>query len=99
MRSNAEGLDEVVDGFAESLARFEETINGFGEPWGADDIGMLIGELYLGIHDLAMTCFEGNGEVLGQFADGLHTMADNFERAEQDIGTGLQRIQDMLGGG
>jgi hypothetical protein len=99
MRGNAEGLDDVVDDFAESLARFENTINGFGEPWGADDIGTLIGELYLGIHDLAMSCFESNGEVLGQFADGLHTMADNFERAEQDIATGLQRIQNQLGRG
>ncbi|MDG4821381.1 hypothetical protein O7635_05870 [Asanoa sp. WMMD1127] len=99
LRASATGLDDVVDQFADALERFESTIAGFGEPWGGDEVGMLIGELYLGIHDLAMSCFESNGELLGQFAHGLHMMADNFEAAETEIADSMARLQSLLGGG
>jgi uncharacterized protein YukE len=99
LRTSAEGLDDVVDRFADALERFETTIAAFGQPWGADDIGTVIGELYLGIHDLAMSCFESNGELLGQFAHGLHMMADSFEAAEAEVADSMARLQRLLGGG
>jgi hypothetical protein len=99
LRGSAGSLDQVVDRLADALAEFEGTVQALGEPWGADDIGTLIGELYHGIHDLAMGCFEGNGEVLGQFAEGLHTMADTFDEVEQEIDAGLRRIGQLLGEG
>jgi phage-related minor tail protein len=99
LRTSATGLDDVVDRFADTLEQFEATINGFGQPWGGDDVGSIIGELYLGIHDLAMTCFESNGELLGEFAHGLHTMADNFEATETEVTDSLMRLQNLLGGG
>ncbi|MFG2103774.1 WXG100 family type VII secretion target [Micromonospora echinaurantiaca] len=98
LRASAESLDRSVDRMAEVLEQFESTVQGLGEPWGGDDLGALIGELYLGIHDLAMSCFEGNGEVLGQFAAGLHTMADAFEEADQQVEAGLRKIGQALGG-
>lgn len=98
LRSSATGLDDVVDRFADALEQFENTIASFGEPWGADDVGAVIGELYLGIHDLAMSCFESNGELLGEFAHGLHTMADNFEATETEIAESIARLQNLLGG-
>ncbi|WP_433119998.1 WXG100 family type VII secretion target [Micromonospora sp. CA-246542] len=99
LRGSAESLDQVVDRLADALSEFESTVQSLGEPWGSDDIGTLIGELYTGIHDLAMSCFEGNGEVLGQFAQGLHTMADTFEEVDQEIDAGLRRIGQLLGEG
>ncbi|GAA1847060.1 WXG100 family type VII secretion target [Asanoa iriomotensis] len=99
LRTSAEGLDDVVDRFAETLERFEQTITAFGQPWGSDDLGSIIGELYLGIHDLAMSCFESNGELLGEFAHGLHTMADSFEAAETEIADRMAQLQNLLGGG
>src|SRR6266542_353803 len=68
------------------------------DPWGGDEIGSLIGELYGLIHDMALTCFESNGEVLGEYADGLHVMADGLDQTETDIAGGLQQIHQALGG-
>ncbi|GIF72077.1 WXG100 family type VII secretion target [Asanoa siamensis] len=99
LRTSATGLDDVVDRFGDALEEFETTIAAFGQPWGGDDLGTIIGELYLGVHDLAMGCFESNGELLGQFAHGLHTMADSFESAETEIADSMARLQSLLGGG
>ncbi|MEV0714739.1 hypothetical protein [Asanoa sp. NPDC050611] len=99
LRTSAEGLDNLVDRFGDALEQFENTITAYGQPWGTDDLGTLIGELYLGIHDLAMSCFESNGELLGEFAHGLHTMADSFEAAETEIADRMARLQNLLGGG
>ncbi|MEV1328821.1 hypothetical protein AB0J20_04495 [Micromonospora costi] len=98
LRASAEFLDQTVDQLADALEQFESTVQALGQPWGGDDLGSLIGELYLGIHDLAMSCFEGNGEVLGQFAEGLHTMADTFEAVDQQAEAALRRIGAALGG-
>ncbi len=62
LRGSAEGIDQSVDRLAEAIEQFEARLRAFGDPWGGDDIGSLIGELYGLIHDVALTCFESNGE-------------------------------------
>ncbi len=98
LRGSAEGIDQSVDRLAEAIEQFEARLQAFGDPWGGDEIGSLIGELYGLIHDMALTCFESNGEVLGEYADGLHVMADGLDQTETDIAGGLQQIHQALGG-
>jgi hypothetical protein len=70
---------------------------GFGEPWGNDDLGSLIGGCYQAILEVAGECFAENlGEIDGQ-AEGVQTMAANFLAAEDNSVIEVNRVRDILG--
>jgi hypothetical protein len=96
LRQSADGLVDVVDRLADALTRLEGTLRGYGSPWGTGPIGSLIGELYQGVHDMAMGSLEANAEALSEYAQGLDTMAEDLELLESQIEEGFGFFQSRL---
>jgi hypothetical protein len=96
IRAAADGIGGVVARLDEVLSQFEDKVLGFGRPWGTDDLGTLMGQCYLAIHDMAFHCYETNAATLDDFAGGLEAMADNYDAAEEDSLSAVERIPSVL---
>jgi hypothetical protein len=96
LRTRADGVVGVVDQLATALRTLETTLQGLGSPWGTGLVGSVIGEIYQGIHDLALSSFEANAEVMSEYAEGLGTMADTFENLDWQIQQGFVNIGSEL---
>jgi hypothetical protein len=84
LRTAADAIGATADRFNTDLVVLIEDLAGFGEPWGADDIGTLIGQAYVGIREMALACYESNVDELADYAGALALVADDFDEAEAD---------------
>lgn len=104
LRVDAEQIHRAGGGIATSaqalrarLQAFEAELQGFGEPWGNDDIGFAIGMCYQAIYEVAMECFGENiSEMEGQ-AEGVQTMAATYREAEDTTAIEVNKVRDILG--
>jgi hypothetical protein len=96
LRRSATGLVDVVDRLGTALTQLENTLHGYGSPWGTGLLGPIIGELYEGVHEMAMGALEGNAEVMSEYAEGLDTMADDVQELESQIQEGFEFFQQAL---
>ena len=104
LRVDAEDIHRAGGGIAMSaqalkakLEAFNAELQGFGAPWGNDDIGSLIGMCYQAIYEVAMECFASNiGELEGQ-AEGVRAMAATYREAEDTTAIEVNRVRDILG--
>lgn len=99
LRQSANGMVDVVDRMAQALNTLETKLHGYGSPWGAGVIGSLIGELYQAIHDVAFDSYEGNAEIISEYAQGLDGMADTLQEWEAQVESGFADIGSQLGQG
>lgn len=76
---------------------FQAELAGFGEPWGADDIGFLIGGCYQAVYEVASECYADNIEAMQEHAEGVHTVAANHFAAEKDSVGEVNRVREILG--
>ncbi|XVQ11667.1 WXG100 family type VII secretion target [Spirillospora sp. CA-255316] len=83
IRSAAQELDGVQQRLNEQWSGLLSALRGMGQPWGADDIGVLIGDSYTAIEAKADECYRAMTEELAGFAQNLRVVADNHERAEE----------------
>lgn len=79
-----------------ALTSFVNELNGFGEPWGNDDLGSLIGLSYQGIFAAAMDCFASNLDVVDDYAELLGSAADELQRTDQASAQLSQQAQANL---
>jgi hypothetical protein len=98
LRKSANGLVDVVDRLGTALTQLESTLHGYGSPWGTGLLGPIIGELYEGVHEMAMGALETNAEVVSEYAEGLDTMADDVDEIESQIDSGFEFFQSALAG-
>ncbi|TMR02437.1 PE domain-containing protein [Actinomadura soli] len=98
LRSAAKGLAEAGDQLDQEWSNLKSTVQGMGEPWGADDIGMLIGESYKAIEGQADESFTGAAEDLSGYGEKLTALADNHEKAEQKMVGEVSSISAALNG-
>ncbi|WUI01178.1 hypothetical protein OHR68_04970 [Spirillospora sp. NBC_00431] len=97
LRRAADRLGRAIDQMDGDLQAFKGELAGFGQPWGGDDIGMLIGLCYQGAYDLAMDCYDSNLDELDSFADDLEEMADNYKGSEDLSEIEVNKIKEILG--
>ncbi|MDR7278988.1 WXG100 family type VII secretion target [Catenuloplanes atrovinosus] len=97
MRSSGEGIQRSVGEIDDALTAFENELAGYGEPWGADDLGSMIGLVYTAIRDIAFECLDANLEDMHLYGGNVTVMADNFAAAEDGNAAGFQGIQQELG--
>jgi glycogen debranching enzyme len=76
-----------------ALSAFIAELEGFGEPWGNDDLGALIGLSYQGIFEVAMDCFASNLDVIDSYAERLGAAADEIDRTDSDRAQVLNQAQ------
>ena len=97
LRRAAGLLGQAIDRTDADLAALEADLAGFGQPWGGDEIGMLIGACYQGAYDMALECFTTNLDELDGFAEDLETMADTYQGAEDLSRIEVNRVREILG--
>ncbi|MET8354310.1 MULTISPECIES: WXG100 family type VII secretion target [unclassified Micromonospora] len=97
LRSGGDAVIGVAQGFIGELESFESQMQGFGEPWGADDIGSLIGVAYTAVAAWVLDCIGEAAEEIGSAGSDLTLMADNYEAAEQDTAGMIQALHGQLG--
>ncbi|ACY96079.1 hypothetical protein [Thermomonospora curvata] len=76
---------------------FQAELAAFGEPWGTDEIGSLIGGCYQAIYELAAECYADNIAALEEQADKVKIMAANHFAAEDASVIEVNRVRDILG--
>ncbi|WP_019631756.1 WXG100 family type VII secretion target [Actinomadura atramentaria] len=96
LRASASELRAVADRLQQALSDFEATVDGFGQPWGADDIGSIIGMAHDEAFDTALDCFTTNADDLAEYAEALTQMADNYVEMEQSNELYVNRIGEVL---
>jgi uncharacterized protein YukE len=98
LRTAANGLKDSGDRLTQEWSNLLSTVEGMGDPFGGDDIGMIIGESYYAVQDQADESFSGAAEDLGALAEKLVTMADNHEKAEQQMAGDVNAVSTALNG-
>jgi hypothetical protein len=92
LRAGGATLASVGAQLGEGLERFDAAIASFGQPWGGDYIGMLIGEAYQAAVDYAMGNFFAAADEIASAGEDVMGMADAYastEESSQTMFTGL----------
>ncbi|MFD0852444.1 WXG100 family type VII secretion target [Actinomadura adrarensis] len=98
LRSASGRLNAITERLSESIQGFRSKVEGFGEPWGGDDIGMLIGMAHGAVFNAAMESFSSSAGELGIRSSQLLDAADTHDRAEESSTAGVNRISELLNG-
>jgi len=96
IRSAADELQRAADDLDEVVGRFVQTLGQFGDPWGMDMLGSLIGGGYVAIEQLALETLDSIVESLDADAEGLATMAASYTEVEDTNTTGLDTFHGRL---
>ncbi|GAA1850149.1 hypothetical protein [Actinomadura bangladeshensis] len=96
IKAAASQLRAAADDLADAAKSFQAEVSGFGEPWGGDDIGMVIGLAHGAIFQAAVECFTDNAKELSGHAEGLTRVADNHVRTEEANVLYVNRVREFL---
>jgi hypothetical protein len=92
------GLGEVAKKLRSHLSNFQQELSGYGEPFGNDNIGRTIKQVYTPVHALGMMWFEKNVGDLEKNAAGLVKTAATYDKADQDSTNQIQSVARALDG-
>ncbi|MGP4022414.1 hypothetical protein [Actinomadura sp. 3N407] len=97
IRSAGAGMSTAAQRLAADWQAFQQELAGFGEPWGQDDIGFLIGGCYQAVYQVAVECYEDNLTALDGQAQAMKFVAANHVAGEQSNVVEINRVRDVLG--
>jgi hypothetical protein len=80
-----------------AVTAFNAELAAFGAPWGADDLGSLIGMVYEVIRDLALESYEANAVEIEDIGKLGRVMGLNYQETEWAIVEHLGRFEGLLG--
>jgi hypothetical protein len=92
------GISSAGQVINQELMRFQGELASFGEPWGNDDIGSLIGTVYGVISDLAFETYAGNADEVQEIGALTQQMGQNYADNETGIESGINAYKQILGG-
>ncbi|WP_433653422.1 hypothetical protein ACQP2C_15855 [Micromonospora zamorensis] len=97
LRDAGTNLQDISDRFLTELRAFMADLQGFGAPWGGDDIGSLIGAACEEVTAYAAECFESAIEELGVVGVDLNRMAHLIDEDERAVAERLAGLGQQLG--
>ncbi|GIF66123.1 hypothetical protein Ais01nite_41580 [Asanoa ishikariensis] len=97
LRYSGGGVRNTAEDMSQRLAAFQSELASYGQPWGNDDLGSLIGMAYETVLDVAMDCITENLGGLAEDGAGLVGMADSYDAVEQENVAGSQAFDGRLG--
>ena len=95
IRAAGRGVTDLAKRFNGELEAFEARMQGFGEPWGADDIGSLIGIAYTEVANYIFDCVGMAADEFTSAGADITGMADAYERVDED---GAGTMRSLAGG-
>ncbi|WP_131737604.1 hypothetical protein [Actinomadura roseirufa] len=76
--------------------KFRTELGSFGEPWGGDDIGSLIGGCYQAILGIFEECLGDNADGVAEHAEGVQEMAQVYRESEDTSHLEVNRVRELL---
>lgn len=98
IRRAGTGMTSAGETINQEVTRFQGELASFGEPWGNDDIGSLIGTVYGVISDLAFETYAGNADAVREIGALTQRMGQNYAENESGIESGINAYKQSLGG-
>ncbi|MEU2611827.1 hypothetical protein ABZ570_09630 [Micromonospora sp. NPDC007271] len=98
LRQSADELERAKEAVRETFEGFQAMAANYADAFGGDEIGMLLGVAHQACVDAATECFSTNVTELESYVDGLHEMAERFQRVEDAAAASFRRIFGSLGG-
>lgn len=92
MRAGGSGLQASADQLAAAVSGFQGQLAGFGQPWGGDDIGSLIGAAYTEIAQYVFDCLGMSADEIASAGADVMRTADEFGEADARSADGLRSI-------
>ena len=89
LQTVADDLDGIVGPFAQALSQY-------GDPWGMDMLGMLIGGGYVAIEQLAFETLDSIVDCFDADAEGLTSMAASYRDVEDSNDASFDRFHREL---
>jgi uncharacterized protein YukE len=83
MRASGAHLASTGEQLGASLEQLDAAIASFGQPWGGDYIGMLIGEAYQAAVDYVMDNFYSAADEIVAAGEDVIAMADAHARTDE----------------
>jgi hypothetical protein len=99
LRQTGNALKQVGDQLDAELASLEAQLKSFGEPWGNDDIGQLIGVAYEEVVSFAFDCLRDVLAEIRESGTDLGAMADRYDTAEQNLTDNFKELWQQMGSG
>ena len=93
----AGSVTSAIDALQSRFDGFQRGIAEYGDAFGEDDLGFLIGGLYQAINELAFGSYTDNADEMKTYAQKLHTMAVNQDMGEQANVVEVNNVRKMLG--
>ncbi|MEU5881170.1 hypothetical protein [Spirillospora sp. NPDC047279] len=97
IQNAGEGIRSSAEQLRSDWEAFQGELAGFGQPWGTDDIGSLIGGCYQAVFEVAVECYQENILSMTEQAESVTMVGQNWTAAEQSNVTEVNRVRDVLG--
>jgi len=94
LRRAAEQLSGVTEGTDGLLQGFTSQVEGQGQPWGDDMIGMAIGMIYQTAMTLVIDAVRSNLDTIDGVAQRLGVAADNYDITDMEAASQVSSIVD-----
>jgi hypothetical protein len=93
-----DGITTAAQVISREVSQFQGELAGFGEPWGNDDVGSLIGMVYGIISELAFDTYTGNADEIQEIGGLTRQMGQNYSDTETGNTSVINTYKQALGG-
>lgn len=92
LRRAAQQLTATGEDTDSLLASFTGGVEGLGQPWGDDMLGMAIGTIYQAAMELVLGTLGSNLDTMDALAQRLGVVAENYDLTDQEAASRLRSI-------
>lgn len=96
IRTAGSELGRLAGGLESLTQETEQLLAGFGEPWGSDDIGSLIGETCTICADKLLDLYDEVADIMRTDAEDLGVMAEAYQASQGRATATVQWAGDPL---
>lgn len=97
LRESGDRLAALGEQFESAIEQLRAKIAGYGEPWGADTIGMLVGLSFPVVGDHLLECCAATADEYQLSGEDLAGMADDYEADEEELASAFRQFADRMG--
>jgi hypothetical protein len=80
---SAQQISQGAQQIGQLFDQLSSQLDSFGECWGNDDIGSLIGMVYTAIKEVAVEAFKSNVQEILDYGQGIQEMAQQYLQVDQ----------------
>jgi hypothetical protein len=96
MRKAGQGLNQVQQQLDGEIDKLEKELESYGDAWGDDDIGQLIGVAYQEVVHWAFDCLKDVVNELCKSGEDLISQASQWEQKEQELTKNFDQLLSAI---